>query len=90
MPTDRYMRSAHCHMGEGQGEKHGPMQIPGFRAIANRPNQSMQGIVAWLRSTPPMMPNHHHTQNEMYDLAGFILSLRRRSDARAWRTQARD
>ena len=67
---------ARCHMNEGQGEKQSPTEVPGFRAIANRPNQSMQGVVAWLRTTPPMMPDHHLTQDEMYDLAGFILSLR--------------
>jgi len=67
---------AHCHMNEGQGEKQRPMDVPGFRAIANRPNQSMRGIVAWLRSVPPMMPNHHISQDEMHDLAAFILSLR--------------
>ena len=79
---------AHCHMNEGQGEKQSPMDVPAFRAIANRPNQSMQGILTWLRSTPPMMPNHHLTQDEMYDLASFILSLRRRSDAPTWRPHA--
>jgi mono/diheme cytochrome c family protein len=68
---------AGCHMNEGQGEKQGPMGVPGFRAIANRPNQSVEGILAWLKSVPPMMPNHHLTQDEIHDLANFILSLRR-------------
>jgi mono/diheme cytochrome c family protein len=68
---------ARCHMNEGQGEKQGPAGVPSFRAIANRPGQSIRGIVAWLRSTPPMMPNHHLTQDETDDLAEFILSLRR-------------
>src|SRR5690349_2553092 len=67
---------AHCHMSEGQGEKRNPMEVPAFGAIANRPNQSIRGIVTWLRSVPPMMPNHHLSQDEMYDLAAFILSLR--------------
>ena len=70
---------AHCHMNEGQGEKRNPMEVPGFRAIADRPDQSMRGIVTWLRSVPPMMPNHHLSQDEMYDLAAFILSLRQQS-----------
>ncbi len=30
----------------------------------------------WLRSVPPMMPNHHLSQNEMEELAEFIMSLR--------------
>jgi mono/diheme cytochrome c family protein len=68
---------ARCHMNDGQGEKAGPMGVPGFHAIAHRPGQSVEGILAWLRSAPPMMPNHHLTQDEMYALANFILSLRR-------------
>ena len=52
------------------------MGVPGFRAVANRPNQSVEGVVAWLKSAPTMMPNHHLTQDEMYALASFILSLR--------------
>lgn len=76
---------ARCHMNEGQGDKESPMEVPGFRAIANRPHQSLEGIVRWLRSTPPMMPNHHLTQDEMYDLAGFILSLRKEGSGRGAR-----
>jgi cytochrome c553 len=67
---------ARCHLNAGQGEKQGPMGVPSFHAIANRPHQSTQGILAWLRSVPPMMPNHHLTQDEMVDLAEFIISLR--------------
>ena len=67
---------ARCHMNQGQGEKQGPMGVPGFRAVANRPNQSTEGIVIWLKSAPTMMPNHHLTQDEMYALASFIMSLK--------------
>ncbi len=67
---------AECHLNEGQGEKQGPMGIPGFTAVANRPAQTFKGIVAWLKSVPPMMPNHHLTQDEMYALAAYIMSLR--------------
>ena len=28
---------ASCHMQPSQGEKHGPMGLPGFSAIADRP-----------------------------------------------------
>lgn len=66
---------ARCHLNPGQGEKSSPSQIPGFRAVARRPGQSMHGIVAWLRSVPPMMPNHRLTQDEMFALAAYILSL---------------
>jgi cytochrome c553 len=67
---------ATCHMAPGQGEKRSSAEIPGFYAIARRPNQTEQGIVEWLRSVPPMMPNHHLSQDEMVSLSQFIMSLR--------------
>ncbi len=66
---------ARCHMTPGQGEKQGSNDIPGFNAIAQRRNQTHEGIVAWLRSIPPIMPNHHLTQEEMHALAAYILTL---------------
>ena len=67
---------AQCHLNENQGEKQGPMGVPGFAAVANRPAQTFDDILAWLKSVPPMMPNHHLTRDEMYALAAFIMSLR--------------
>jgi mono/diheme cytochrome c family protein len=67
---------AQCHMNEGQGEKQGPMGIPGFRAVANRPNQSALAVVDWLRAAPAMMPDHKLTWDEADALATFIMSLR--------------
>ncbi len=66
-----------CHLNEGQGEKQGPSGIPGFVAIANRPSMTTEGIVAWLKSAPPMMPNHHLTNDEAHALADYIASLRK-------------
>jgi mono/diheme cytochrome c family protein len=67
---------ATCHMGEGQGEKRGPMGIPSFHAVANRPQQTEDMVVRWLESVPPMMPNHRLTQDEVHALAAFIITLR--------------
>lgn len=67
---------AGCHLNEGQGEKQGPMGIPGFVAVANRHGQTLEGIVTWLQSVPPMMPDHKLTQDEMFALADYIMSLR--------------
>ena len=67
---------ARCHLAPGQGEKLGVNDIPGFAAVARRRGQTTEGIVLWLRSIPPMMPNHHLTQDEMYALADFIMTLR--------------
>lgn len=74
---------AGCHLNEGQvnetqGEKQGPMGIPGFGAVANRHGQTQEGIVVWLNSAPPMMPDHKLTQDEMFALAAYIMSLRER------------
>ena len=66
---------ARCHMVPGQGEKKSANEIPGFAAVARRRNQTSEGIVVWLRSVPPMMPNHHLTQDEMHALAAFIMTL---------------
>ncbi len=67
---------ARCHMNPGQGEKEGQMGVPSFQAIARRKGQSAEAIIAWLSSVPPMMPDHHLTQDERLLLARFILSLR--------------
>ncbi len=69
---------ANCHMQPGQGEKHGPMGLPSFAAIANRPGQNQETIVKWLRSRPPMMPDHHLTWDEADALAEFIMTLKNR------------
>lgn len=65
-----------CHLNPGQGEKTTASEVPGFVAVANRPGQTFRGIIDWLKSVPPMMPDHHLTQDEMFALAAFILSLR--------------
>ena len=76
---------ARCHMAPGQGEKRGANDIPGFSAVAKRSGQTTEGIVLWLRSIPPMMPNHHLTQDEMYALADFIMTLRNAPGAKSRR-----
>ncbi len=68
---------AACHMNEGQGEKQGPLGVPGLAAVAARPQQTHGGIVRWLQSRPPMMPDHHLSSDESGALATFILSLRK-------------
>jgi mono/diheme cytochrome c family protein len=67
---------AKCHLNEGQAEKRSASEIPGFAAVANRQDQTIEHIVAWLQSAPPMMPNHHLSQDEIEALAAFIMSLR--------------
>ena len=66
---------ARCHLNPGQGEKNGPDGVPGFRAVSKRPHQTFEGVVQWLESKPPMMPDHHLTRDEIFRLAAFIMSL---------------
>jgi mono/diheme cytochrome c family protein len=68
-----------CHLNPGQGDKTGPGTIPGFAAVAKRPDQTLEGIIDWLRSVPPMMPDHHLSQDEMEAIAFYILSLQQQS-----------
>jgi mono/diheme cytochrome c family protein len=70
---------AQCHLNPGQGEKAGPMGVPGFVAVANRPDQTFGGIVRWLKAVPPMMPDHKLTQDEIEAIAAFVMSLRTHS-----------
>lgn len=65
-----------CHLTGNASEKAAATQVPSFRAVARRPGQTLDGIVAWLASVPPMMPNHHLTWDERDKLAAYILSLR--------------
>jgi mono/diheme cytochrome c family protein len=67
---------AGCHMRQAQGEKLAAQEVPGFRAIAKRPDQTVNDIVRWLGSMPAQMPNHNLTTDEMYALASYIMSLR--------------
>jgi mono/diheme cytochrome c family protein len=67
---------ANCHMGARPGDQIGRSGVPTFSAIANRPEQTFDGVVHWLQSVPSVMPNHHLTQDEILDLAAFVMSLR--------------
>lgn len=68
-----------CHLNPGQGEKTGPAAVPGFVAVARRPAQTREGIVAWLRGVPPMMPDHKLSEDEREALAAYIMSLAERT-----------
>jgi mono/diheme cytochrome c family protein len=67
---------ANCHIGAKPGDQIGRSGVPTFPAIANRPDQTFDGVVRWLRSVPTVMPNHRLTQDEILDLAAFVMSLR--------------
>lgn len=66
---------AKCHFAVGNGEMTGRSGVPTFAAIAKRQGQTFEGVVRWLRSSPSIMPNHNLTQNEILDLAAYVMSL---------------
>lgn len=67
---------ANCHVAARQGDLTGRSGVPTFEAIANRPAPTFDGVVRWLRSVPNVMPNHRLTQDEILDLAEYIMYLR--------------
>jgi mono/diheme cytochrome c family protein len=67
---------ANCHFGAHPGDRTGRSGVSTFSSIANREAQTFDGVVLWLRSVPSVMPNHRLTQDEILDLAEFIMSLR--------------
>lgn len=81
---------AECHLNPGQGDKTGPGTVPGFAAVARRPTQTLEGIIAWLHAVPPMMPNHHLSHDEIEALAFYILSLRDSGNTGALQSPASD
>jgi hypothetical protein len=58
---------AKCHIGARPSDQIGRSGVPTFPAIANRPDQTFEGVVRWLQSVPSVMPNHHLTQDEILD-----------------------
>ena len=67
---------ANCHIGARPDDQTGRSGVPTFSAIANRRDQTFDGVVRWLRSVPSVMPNHRLTQDEILDLAAFVMSMR--------------
>ena len=54
------------------------IDVPTFYQIANRTGQSAQRIKNFLIDPHPPMPNLHLSQEQMRNLATYILSLKRR------------
>ena len=56
----------------------GPLaaDVPSFAQVANRPQQTFDGLIGWLSAPHAPMPDPHLTRQEMGDLATYIMSLR--------------
>lgn len=65
-----------CHLIGEESQAAAAADVPSFRGIANRPDQSIQKLTAWLIEPHTPMPNIHLTRKEIRDLAAYILSLR--------------
>lgn len=65
-----------CHFSARPGELTGRSGVPTFSSIAKRREQNFDGVVRWLRSVPDVMPDHHLSQDEILDLAAYIMSLK--------------
>lgn len=61
-----------CHEGGSNGGV-----WPEFAAVANRPEQTQAGILAWLRSAPRWTPEHQLTAEAAGAIADYILTLRK-------------
>ena len=69
---------ATCHLIGEPPNATVPVDVPSFESIANRPDQSTQRLTNWLIEPHAPMPNVHLTRLEIRDLAGYILSLRKK------------
>ena len=68
-----------CHMVERQPRALRRIDIgPAFRDIANTPEMTQTAIRVFLTSSHPKMPNLILPQEEIADVAAYILSLRNR------------
>jgi mono/diheme cytochrome c family protein len=65
-----------CHLVDGQSGGGAQADVPTFRSIANRPNQSQEALSTWLIAPHAPMPDLHLSRTEIRDLAGFIVSLK--------------
>ncbi len=50
--------------------------VPSFRAVANMPSTTLLSLHAFLRTPHPAMPDLMLTEEQMDDIASYILSLR--------------
>jgi mono/diheme cytochrome c family protein len=67
---------ATCHLIGESPQAPVPSDVPSFRSIANRPNQTAQALANWLIEPHTPMPNIHLTREEIRDLSAYVLTLR--------------
>jgi mono/diheme cytochrome c family protein len=66
-----------CHVLDPGLGKIPQADVPSFRIIADRPNQTTETLTTWLLAPHAPMPDPHLSRTEIRDLAGYIMSLRK-------------
>lgn len=67
---------ANCHVVEARPASAAADSVPGFPAIAARPNLTAAGLTTYLAEPHGRMPNLTLSRNDTADLVAYILSLR--------------
>jgi len=66
-----------CHVLDLGAESIPQADVPSFRTIAGRPDQTFETLTTWLLAPHAPMPDPHLSRTEIRDLAGYIMSLRK-------------
>ena len=67
---------SHCHVVEPEGTGMVQPDVPSFREVANRTNQTAQRIEGFIQEPHPPMPKLNLTREEKRNLSTYILSLK--------------
>jgi cytochrome c len=67
---------ASCHVVEARPASAAADSVPGFPAIAARPNLSAAGLTTYLAEPHGRMPNLTLSRTDTADLVAYLLSLR--------------
>lgn len=67
---------SNCHAVTADEELSPNIMVPSFLEIANTPGMTAIALSAWAQSPHPTMPNFVFTEQEVADLAAYILSLK--------------
>jgi cytochrome c len=66
-----------CHAVDPTAERRVDNGVPAFAAIARMPSTTPLSLHAFLQTPHAQMPDMHLSRDEIDDLVGYILSLRR-------------
>jgi mono/diheme cytochrome c family protein len=75
----RELAESLCSVCHSVGPEVGPpvvAEVPSFRSIANRPDQSQDRLAAAVIIPHPAMPTVSFTNQELRDIIAYILSLK--------------